>query len=94
MTKAVPFSLGFIFLLATVVTLPAQNSATEVAVNEAVLRQANTIVLRQKLADARSASSRGDLPAAAKYYEDAKSLVDQIGSGIDAEKGQTISGLV
>ncbi len=56
--------------------------------------QANTIVLRQKLADAKSAAARGDLAAAAKYYEEAYALTQQIGSGIDAETAQTVSGLV
>src|SRR5262249_36826085 len=51
-------------------------------------------VLRQKLADAKSAVARGDLPLAAKLYEDAYTLTQSIGSGIDAEKAQTISGLV
>ena len=64
------------------------------AVNRAIMDQANTIVLRQKLEDAKAAAARGDLPGAAKLYEDAKALVDQIGSGIDAETAQTISGLV
>ena len=93
MTKAVSLSLGFIFLLATGASLSAQTSATDDAVNEGVVRQANTIVLRQKLADARRAAASGDLSAAAKYYEDSYTLVQQIGSGIEAEKQQTISGL-
>src|SRR5712675_2206518 len=93
MTKAVSLSLGFIFLLASGASLSAQSSATDVAVNEGVVRQANTIVLRQKLAEARSAAASGDLPAAAKYYEDAYTLVQLIGSGIDSEKAQTINGL-
>jgi tetratricopeptide (TPR) repeat protein len=58
-----------------------------------VIDQANTILLRQKLEDARAAAARGDLRGAAKLYEDAKALVDQIGSGINAETVQTISGL-
>src|SRR5882757_8459910 len=93
MTKAVFLSLGFIFLLASGASLSAQDSATEVAVNEGVVRQANTIVLRQKLAEARSAAATGDLPVASKDYEDAYTLVQKIGSGIDLEKAQTISGL-
>ena len=64
------------------------------AVNRAVMDQANTILLRQKLEDAKAAAARGDLPGAAKLYEDAMALVNQIGSGIDAETAQTISGLV
>ena len=93
MTKAVLLSLGLFFLLAT--ASPAQtNSAADLAVNRAVMDQANTILLRQKLEDAKAAAARGDLPGAAQLYEDAKALVDQIGSGIDAETAQTISGLV
>ncbi len=93
MTKAVLLPIGFLLLLAA--ALPAQtDNATGVAVNQAVLRQANTIQLRQKLEDAKAAAARGDLLGAAKLYEDAKALVDQIGSGIDAETTQTISGLV
>ena len=94
MTKAVSLSLGFIFLLASAGALSAQTSPTDVAVNEGVVRQANTIVLRQKLADAKSAAARGDLAAAAKYYEESYALTQQIGSGIDAETAQTVSGLV
>ena len=93
MTKAVSLSLGFIFLLASAAPMPAQTSATDDAVNQAVMRQAYTIELRQKLLDAKTVFTRGDLPGAAKLYEDAYSLVQQIGSGIDAETAQTISGL-
>jgi tetratricopeptide (TPR) repeat protein len=93
MIKAASLSLGFILLLAGAASLPAQTSPTDEAVNEAVLRQANTIILRQKLIEARNAAERGDLPGAAKLYEDANTLVDQIGSGIPEEKAQTISGL-
>jgi len=80
--------------MATAATLPAQQvSPSAEAVNEAVLRQANTIVLRQKLEDARNAQTRGDLQGAAKLYEDAYDLVEKIGSGIDAETSETIAGL-
>ena len=51
-------------------------------------------MLRQKLEDAKAAVARGDLAGAAKLYEEPYALVDQIGSGIDAETAQTISGLV
>ncbi len=93
MTKAVLLPLGFLFMFAA--ALPAQtNSAAQMAVNRAVLDQAYTIQLRQKLEDAKAAAARGDLTAAAKLYEDAYALVQDIGSGIDAETAQTISGLV
>jgi Tfp pilus assembly protein PilF len=93
MTKAAFLSLGFIFLLASAPALRAQGSATDLAVSEGVIRQANTILLRQKLAAASTESARGDLTGAAKDYEDAYTLVAEIGSGIDAEAAQTISGL-
>jgi len=93
MTKAVSLSLGFIFLLAPATGFSASTSAEDAAVNQAVLNQANTIVLRQKLMDAKSAASRGDLVGAVKLYEDAYVLVERVGSGIDAESAQTISGL-
>ena len=93
MTKAVLLPLGFLLLLATL--SPAQtNGATDMAVNRAVMDQANTILLRQKLDDAKSTVARGDLLGAAKLYEEALDLVKQIGSGIGAETAQTISGLV
>ena len=95
MTKAVSVPLGIFFILAGPLLSPAQtNNAADLAVTEAVLRQANTMVLRQKLVDARDAAARGDLAVAAKLYQDAYSLVQQIGSGIDVESAQTISGLV
>ncbi|MGH7953278.1 MAG: hypothetical protein ACREFE_15365, partial [Limisphaerales bacterium] len=94
MTKVVSFSLGLFFLLAAAAPSRAQTSATTTAINQAVLNQANTIVLRQKLADARVAVARGDLTAAAKIYEDAYALVQQIGPGIPNETQETISGLV
>ncbi|HLZ53748.1 MAG TPA: hypothetical protein VKS19_04640 [Verrucomicrobiae bacterium] len=95
MRKAVSVSLGFILILAGTLMSPAQtNSPTDMAVSEAVLRQANTVVLRQKLVQARDAAARGDLVVASRLYEDAYALVQLIGSGIPDESAQTISGLV
>jgi tetratricopeptide (TPR) repeat protein len=95
MTKVVSIPLGCILMLAAALATSAQTTTpADIAVNEAVLRQANTIVLRQKLTQAQNTAARGDLVAAAKLYEDAYSLVQQIGSGINAETAQTISGLV
>lgn len=97
MTKAVFVSLGFVLILAGTCSLPAQtntSSAANIAVTQAILRQANTIVLRQKLIQARTAMTQGHVEVAAKLYEDAYALVQKIGSGIPAETEQTISGLV
>ena len=94
MRTAASLSLGFILLAVSTATSPAQtNSPEDMAVTEAVLRQANTIVLRQELGDAKSAAARGDLAGAAKLYQEAYTLVQQIGSGIDVEAAQTVSGL-
>jgi len=73
--------------------LAAQSNPTDVAVNEAVIRQARTVDLRQKLIDAKKATDMGDLRVAAKDYQEAKELVLQIGSGIDLERSQTLAGL-
>lgn len=88
-------SLRFCFALLAASTLGAlaQPAVTDAAVDEAVRRQADTIVLRQKLGEAQTAMARKDLPGAAKLYEDAYTLVQQIGAGIDAEQTQTVDGL-
>ncbi len=93
MIKAVSLTLGLILLVESSAIVRAQTSPTDTAITEAVLRQANTIVLRQTLAQARAAAEHGDVPTAAKDYEAAATLVDQIGSGVDAERAQTLAGL-
>lgn len=93
MTKAALLCLGLAALIAVPAAVPAQDNSTAVAVNEAVLRQANTIVLRQKLAEARRVAQSGETAAAAKLYQESCELVSQIGSGIDAERYQAVNGL-
>ncbi len=93
MTKAAILLIGLAALLALPAAAPAQDNSTAIAVNEAVLRQANTIVLRQKLVAARRASQAGETVAAAKLYQESCELVQQIGSGIDSEANQAITGL-
>jgi Mg-chelatase subunit ChlD len=68
---------------------PALNSA----VNEGVYRQANTIALHQKLAEARQARERGELAASAKIYDSASQLAKKIGPGVELEAQQAIAGL-
>src|SRR5260221_4450979 len=99
MTKAALLPVGLFLLLALALrpaTAGAQTTSTDYAVNQAILNQANTILLRQKLVEARSAVSHGDLVNGAKLYQDAYGLVEQIGqsSDIKEETAQTISGLV
>ena len=93
MIKAATLPLALILLLAAAPAALAQTPPQEAAVNEAVYRQANHIALRQRLADARAAQVRGALPSAAKLYDDAWDLVQKIGSGVDAEREQTVAGL-
>ena len=94
MTKPIP-QLGLIILLATAPMgwAQTQTSAEQAAVNEAVYRQANKVILIQKLAEARAAQARHDLPAAAKLYDECWDLVQKTGTGVEAEREQTISGL-
>lgn len=93
MIKASLLTLGLAALVALPAALPAQENPTDMAVNEAVLRQANTIVLRQKLAAARADEQQGDTANAAKLYQEACELVQKIGSGVDAEASQAVQGL-
>ena len=60
---------------------------------EAVMRQANTLVLRQKLADAKGEAQRGDIVGAAKLYQEACALAESIGSGIPEETTEAVAGL-
>jgi hypothetical protein len=94
MTKAAYLSIGLAAMLVTPATLSAQdNVAVDTAVKQSVLNQANTIVLRNKLVDAKATQQRGDIALAAKIYQDCVSTCRQIGSGIDAETAQAIAGL-
>ena len=93
MTKAALLFLGLAALMALPAIASAEDNSTAIAVNEAVLRQANTIVLRQKLDDARRIAQAGEIATAAKKYQEACELAEQIGSGIDAESAQAVNGL-
>ena len=93
MIKSAHLYLGLAVLLAFPAILPAQDNNASAAVNEAVLRQAKTIELRQKLADAAATAQRNDVIGAAKLYQEAVTLADEIGSGIEPETQQAIAGL-
>jgi tetratricopeptide (TPR) repeat protein len=96
MIKAVLLPIAsFIFLAAATVTAQTASSYYTNAENEAILREANTIVLRQDLVNASAAVERKDLPAAALLYEAAYGLVQSIGPiSIPNETAQAVSGLV
>lgn len=90
--------LHFSILVAALFVLPspgnAQDNAASLAINEAVKRQADTIVLRQKISEAKALAQRNDVIGAAKTYQEAVSLAQEIGpAGIEAESQQAISGL-
>ncbi|HVM50202.1 MAG TPA: tetratricopeptide repeat protein [Candidatus Acidoferrum sp.] len=95
MTKAVTLLFGLSFLAGTASPLWAQPQANaeQTAINEAVYRQANRVLLDQKLAEARTAQTHHALPQAAKLYDECWDLVQKTGTGIDAEREQTIAGL-
>jgi len=93
MIKAILLTLGLAALLSLPAAAPAQDNSTSLAVNEAVLRQSQTIELRQKLINAKTILEHGDLVKAAKLYQDSCSLATGIGSGIDAEAAQAVAGL-
>src|ERR1700679_992708 len=98
MIKATNLSLGLAALLVLPAIASAQdnsnpNSAIGMAVQQSVINQANTIVLRQKLAQAQATAQQGDILGAAKLYQDCVSLAQTIGPGIEAETTQAIDGL-
>jgi len=86
-------SLVFAALLAFPAVVPAQDNPAAMAVNEAVLRQANTIVLRQELAQAAALAQHNDIVNAAKLYQKSVELAQEIGpAGIEAETQQALAG--
>src|ERR1051326_3049236 len=91
--KSASLPIGLTLLLAAAGSAFAQAAVQDSAVNEAVMRQANRIALRQKLILAADAQQRHDLPAAAKLYDDCWTLVGSIGSNVEAEAAQTRVGL-
>ena len=93
MTKVASFSLSLILLAGITPVGWSQSTPTDAAINEAVRRQADTILLRQKLGEARSAEARKDLPAAAKLYEESYKLVEGIGDFSTPEAAATVAGL-
>lgn len=94
MIKSAHLYLGLAALLAFPAIVPAQDNNASLAVNEAVLRQSKTIELRQKLAEAAATAQRNDVIDAAKLYQDAVTLADEIGhAGIEPETQMAIAGL-
>ena len=94
MIKAVTLPLGLSLFLATLPAAYAQAAPDqELAVKEAVYRQANRLNLQNTLMAAHDAQERGELAAAAKLYDDAWDLVQKVGAGVDKETQLTRAGL-
>ena len=91
--KVTTLSLACVVLLAFEMIARAQENAGTMAVNQAILNQQNTILLHQKLAEAKVLLQQGDVAGAAKLYQQSFDYTQQIGSGIDAETAQTKAGL-
>src|SRR5205823_12948653 len=85
--------LSLLLLVASATSSVAQPAPADTATDEAVRRQAATIMLRKTLAEAKAAQDKIDLLAASKLYEEAYRLVQIVGVGIDQEAQETISGL-
>ncbi|HEV2693738.1 MAG TPA: hypothetical protein VG347_12675 [Verrucomicrobiae bacterium] len=92
MIKSAHLYLGLAVLLALPAIVPAQDNNASMAVNEAVLRQAKAIELNNKLAEAAAAAQHNDIIGAAKLYQDAVTLGQEIGS-IEPQTQQAIAGL-
>ena len=94
MIKSAYLYLGLAALLALPAAVPAQDNSAALAVNEAVLRQAKTLDLRAKLNEAKAVAQHNDVIGAAKLYQEAVTLAQEIGSaGIEAESQQANAGL-
>ncbi|HPU57632.1 MAG TPA: hypothetical protein PLH97_15340, partial [Verrucomicrobiota bacterium] len=78
--------------LGTVLLAPAQSTPSD-AVQEAVMRQANHIALRETLVEADAAEKRGDLRRAATLYDEAWNLAVSVGPGAEKESALTVAGL-
>src|SRR5690242_11792696 len=95
MIKVVSTSLILIALFGTFPRSYAQDTAAaqRVASEEAVRRTARKIDLRTALSNAQALQAKGDLVGAAREYEKAWDLVQQIGVTIDQERAETIKGI-
>lgn len=93
MMKAATPYLGLTLLLASLTAACAQVADKDVAIREAVYRQANCILLRNTVIKARDAQEHGEAVVAAKLYDDCWDLVQKIGPGVEQEAAQVRAGL-
>ncbi|MEW6161364.1 MAG: hypothetical protein AB1813_28380, partial [Verrucomicrobiota bacterium] len=93
MIKAATITLTLILLWGAALPQSAQAQPANIAAEEAARRQAAAIELRKTLAEAEKTQKQGDLANAARLYEKAYTLVQSIGTGIEKERKETITGL-
>ena len=92
MTK-VSTLLSLVALVLALSSIPLRSYAQDAA-EIAVRREEKAIVLRNLLASAAIASKQGDLTTAAKAYEDAWNLTEELGGNVDKERVATVEGFV
>lgn len=87
-------ALGLLLLAPGAALVAQQNDPLIDAEMEAVRRQETTIQLRQSLAKADTSLKAGDIPSAAKYYEETLAGVQKVGAvGVEVENQKAIAGL-
>lgn len=105
MTAAAKITLGLVFFVA--ISSPARQAAApaadartpdavQMAEEEAVHRQEDTILLQMTLQRAAAAQKRGELVEAGKFYQEAVSLIPYVQVGnpaVELEKKQALAGL-
>src|SRR5438105_77972 len=93
MIKAAVASLCLVLPLASVVL--AQTPADlQPAIDEGIRREAYTVDMHKKLADAQVAQKKGANFEAAKLYTDCLGLITKIGTGVEAEQKQVLEGVI
>jgi hypothetical protein len=90
--KPILLGVGCLFFVCSWQAGYAQTPA-DIAAEEAVRRQEQTILLRKKLVDAQATYKKGEIEKAIQLYEDAYAVLPKIGSGVEQEAQQVISGL-
>jgi tetratricopeptide (TPR) repeat protein len=95
MIKAAIITLGLFALFLNPLISYAQDKVSQAAIEEVIRRQHEQGILRETLARAQAAETRGNLTNAGALYDDAWVHVQSIGNvaNIDPEREQTLAGL-
>jgi len=89
-----PTFLALLFTGGAILAQQPSQEALDEAIRESVRRQTWKIELQRQLTDGQAALQKGDYQEAALRFDEAVRLVKQIGSGIDAEAAQAMSGFI